>query len=45
MAQWVTNLIVSVRVQVQSLASLSGLRIKHCCGCGIGWPMQLRFDP
>jgi len=19
--------------------------IPHCCGCGIGWQQQLRFDP
>ena len=25
-----------MRTQVQSLASLSGLRIWHCCGCGVG---------
>ena len=25
-----------MRMQVQSLASLSGLRIQHCCGCGVG---------
>ena len=31
----------SMRMQVQSLASLSGLRIQSCCGCGIG--LQLYF--
>ena len=20
-------------------------RILHCCGCGVGWQLQLRFDP
>ena len=25
-----------MRMQVQSLASLSGLRIRCCCGCGVG---------
>ena len=30
-AQQVKNLTVSVRMQVRSLASLSGLRIQHCC--------------
>ena len=19
--------------------------IPHCCGCGVGWRIQLRFDP
>ena len=25
-----------MRIWVQSLASLSGLRIQHCCSCGVG---------
>ena len=25
-----------MRMQVQSLASFSGLRIRYCCGCGAG---------
>ena len=33
--------LVSVRIQIQSLVSLSGLRIPYCCGCGIGWQLQL----
>ena len=42
--------LVSMRVQIQSLASLSGLRIHccelwRCCGCGVGWQLQLWFDP
>ena len=32
-------------MQVRSLASLSGLRAQHCCGCGIGWQLQLRSTP
>lgn len=28
--------LVSVRIGVQSLASLGGLRIRHCTGCGVG---------
>ena len=28
--------LVSMRMQVQSLVSLSGLRIRHCHECGIG---------
>ena len=39
-----------MRMHVQSLASLSGLRIQmariwHCCSCGVGQWLQLRFDP
>ena len=29
-AQWVKNLIVPIRMQVRSLASLSGLKIQCC---------------
>ena len=36
-AQWKGIRVGTVRVQVQSLALLSGLSILHCCGCGIGW--------
>ena len=40
MVQWVKNRIVTVQVtlevQVQSLAWNSGLRIWHCCRCGVG---------
>ena len=32
-------------VVVRSLALLSGLRIWHCCGCGVDRQLQLRFDP
>ena len=31
-------------MQVQSPASLSGLRSWHGCGCGVGRQLQLRFD-
>ena len=34
-----------MRMQVRSLASLSGLRIQRCYGCGVGWQLQLSFDP
>ena len=36
-AQWVTNQIASMRLRVQSLARLSGLRILCCCElwCGL----------
>ena len=41
--------LVSMRIQVQSLALLSGLRILcqiWCCyGCGVGLQLQLQFDP
>ena len=35
-AQWVMNWLVFMKMQVRSLASLSGLRILCCCNCGIG---------
>ena len=30
-AEWLTNLTRNMRLQVESLALLSGLRIPHCC--------------
>ena len=27
------------------IPGLSGLRIWHCCGCGVGQQLQLQFDP
>ena len=33
-----------MRTWVRSLASLSGLRIPHCCGSGVGRQLQLQFD-
>ena len=39
-----TNLI-SMKTKVLTLASLSGLRIWCCCDCGVGWQLQLWFDP
>ena len=36
MAQWKQIGLVSVRMRVRSLASLSGLGIGRCCGCGVG---------
>ena len=35
----------SMRAWVRSLASLTVLRFWHCCGWGIGWQLQLQFDP
>ena len=35
---------VSMRIWVRSLASLSGLRILSCCGCGIGRQLQFQFN-
>ena len=32
-------------MQVQSLASLSGLGSGVARGCGVGWQLQLRFEP
>ena len=37
--------LVSMRTQVQSLELLSGLRIWHCCGCGVRQQLQLQFNP
>ena len=34
-----------MRLRVRSLASLSGLRIWNCCGCGVGRQLQLLLDP
>ena len=47
-AQHFKNLISiheDVRMQAQFLALFSGLRIQCCCGCGIGWQLQLQFNP
>ena len=44
-AQWKQIRLGSMRMQVPSLASLSGLRILRCCGCGVGQWLQLQFDP
>ena len=35
----------STGTQVRSLAQHSGLRIWHCCSCGLGLKLQLRSDP
>ena len=35
MTQWVRTQLVSIRMQVRSLASLNGLRMWRCCGCGV----------
>ena len=35
----------TMRLWVRSLASFSGLRIWRCCGCAVGWQLQLRLDP
>ena len=46
LTQWKQTQLVSMRrTWVQSLALLSGLRIRHCCDCGIGQQLQLWFDP
>ena len=36
-AQWKRTQLVAMKMRVQSLASLSRLRIWCCCGCGVGW--------
>ena len=38
-------LLVSLRMQILSLALLSGLGILRCCGCGVAQQPQLGFDP
>ena len=43
--QWKRIRLGTMRLQVQSLASLSGLRILHCCGCGVGHWLQLQLEP
>ena len=45
---WLSGLqirLVSMRMQVRSLALLSGLRIWHFCGMWCRSQVQLRFDP
>ena len=42
-AQQEQTWLVSLRMQVRSLASLSGSRIWRCCG--IGWQLQFQFNP
>ena len=44
-AQQVKNPTSIPEDMVQSLASLSGLRIRHCRSWGIGWQLQLQFYP
>ena len=43
--QWNQIQLETMRLRVQSLASLSGLRIWYCCGCGVGQKLQLLFNP
>ena len=44
-AQWKQTRLVSMRIQVQFLASLSGLRIHCCCELWCRSQVQLGFDP
>ena len=37
--------LASMRMQVRSVASLSGLRIWCCYSCGVGRQLQLQFNP
>ena len=39
--QWKGIRLGTIRLWVQSLASLSGLRILCCCGCGVGRQLSL----
>ena len=45
-AQWVKNP-SSIHENAGRIPGppLSGLRIWRCCGCGVDWQLQLRFDP
>ena len=45
MAQWKQIWLASMRTQVWSLASLSGLRMWHCCGCGIASDSSPSLEP
>ena len=41
LAQWVKDLtVLQASVYVADVAW-----IWHCCGCGVGWQLQLQFDP
>ena len=41
LAQWVKDLVLlGAAVWVADAA-----QILHCCGCGVGWQLQLRFNP
>ena len=41
LTQWVKDLVLlSAVVWVTDAA-----QILRCCGCGVGWRLQLRFDP
>ena len=42
MTQWKRIRLGTMRLQVPSLASLSGLRIRHCCGLWCRLQTQLR---
>ena len=44
-AQWKWTQLVSVRMRVWLLALLNGLRIRSCCGYGVGQQLQLLFNP
>ena len=44
-AQWKWIRLGTMRLRVWSLALLSGLRIRCCCGSGLGWQLWLRLDP
>ena len=41
LAQWVTDLALPQgAAQVEEVA-----QILSCCGCGVGWQLQLQLDP
>ena len=40
-AQWKQIRLVSMKSWIQSLASLSRLKIRDCCGCDVGQQLSL----
>ena len=41
LAQWVKDPVLP-----QTVAYITDeAQLWHCCGCGVGWQLQLQFDP
>ena len=46
LAQWVKGSGLVTSCGVMSRVKVSGAaQIPHFCGCGVGWQLQLQFDP